>query len=264
MKRYIILTLLALSISTVSAWNKFAQECIATLAEQNLTEKAKIETTKILGGNLASGAWWLQAIAKDKETTKHTGSWHFINVSENLTSQTTSPKDGVVQIERCIDVLSNRTEHSDSTVVASLKTLIHLVADMHNISHVRIAGILDSRRNFNIGVSNGKLGKKEVVTSMSWRKFWDSQIINRRAYFSPEMYAEDLTLSHAADNENFSKGDVRHWAADMARLAAPIYQWAKPDYYMTREQNNRLELMNDKTMARAGYRLAAVLNDIFK
>ncbi len=263
MKRYIILAAAMLTVSTASAWNKFAQECIATLAEQNLTEKAKSETTKILGGNLASGAWWLQTITKD-EATKHTGSWHFINISKDLTSVTNSPKDGVVQIERCVEVLKNRAEHSDSTVVASLKTLIHLVADMHNISHVRIANIPHSTKSFNIGVSNGKLGKKEVITPMSWRKFWDSSIINRRAYFSTEMYAEDLTLYHAADKENFSKGDPRHWAADMARLSAPLYQWAKPDYYMSREQHNRLELMNDKCMARAGYRLAGILNEVFQ
>ena len=50
----------------------------------------------------------------------------------------------------------------------------------------------------------------------------------------------------------------------MARLAAPLYKWAEPDMIMSREQHNRLEPMNDKTMARAGYRLAALLNDIFK
>ena len=50
----------------------------------------------------------------------------------------------------------------------------------------------------------------------------------------------------------------------MASLAAPLYQWAAPDMLMSREQDNRLEQMNDKTMARAGYRLAALLNDIFK
>ena len=41
MKRYIVLVFCLLAIGTASAWNKFAQQCIATLAEQNLTEKAK-------------------------------------------------------------------------------------------------------------------------------------------------------------------------------------------------------------------------------
>jgi hypothetical protein len=50
----------------------------------------------------------------------------------------------------------------------------------------------------------------------------------------------------------------------MGRLCNPLYEWAGPNYYMTREFNNRLELLNDKCMARAGYRLAALLNDIFK
>ena len=92
MRRYIVLALCLLAIGTASAWNKFAQQCIATLAEQNLTEKAKIETTKILGGDLASNSWWLQTLAKQEET-KHTASWHFISVDAELKSTTTSEKE---------------------------------------------------------------------------------------------------------------------------------------------------------------------------
>ena len=263
MKRYVILFVAVLCVSTASAWNKFAQECIATLAEQNLTPEAKRQTESILGGSLASGAWWLQQRA-GKPETKYTGSWHFISVTDDLRSLTQSEKDGVVQIERCTAVLRNRAEQNDSTVVATLKTLIHLVADMHNVSHVRIGGIPDSRKNFNLLVSNGKLGPKEATTPVSWRKFWDASLINRHASFSPELFALDLTLCYGEQKENVSKGSVREWAEDMGRLCAPLYEWAKPEAYMSREHNNRLELINDKTMARAGYRLAALLNDIFK
>ena len=263
MKRYIVLVFCLLAIGTASAWNKFAQQCIATLAEQNLTEKAKSEVTKILGGDMASNSWWLQTIAKE-EATKHTASWHYINVNAELKSTTNSTKDGVVQIERCAEILKNRAEHSDSTVVATLKTVIHLVADMHNLAHVKIANIPNSRRNFKIEISNGFTGKKAKITQTSWRKYWESSLINRHASFSAELFASDLEVCYGADKERFSKGDIRHWAADMASLAAPLYQWAAPDMLMSREQDNRLEPMNDKTMARAGYRLAALLNDIFK
>ena len=140
MKRYVVLAISLLSIGTASAWNKFAQQCIATLAEQNLTEKAKSETTKILGGDLASGAWWLQTIAKD-EATKHTASWHYINVTADLKSTTSSQKDGVVQIENCIDILTNRAEHSDSTVVAALKWLFGEEGCPCNILMAQVLGL---------------------------------------------------------------------------------------------------------------------------
>lgn len=263
MKRYIIFTLAALSIFTCSAWNKFGLQCITTFAEQNLTDNTKEQVTKILGGTMADECWWLQSITKE-EDKKYTGAWHFISLAKNITSTTTSEKDGVVQIERCVEVLKNRAEQSDSTVVASLKTLIHLVADMHNISHVRIDGVQYSKKNFTIQVSNGKPGKKETITTLSWRKFWETSTVNRHSSFSPELMAEDLGLCYGSEKENFCKGDVRHWAADMGRLSAPLYKWAKPDYYMTREQHNRLVPLSDKCMARAGYRLATLLNDIFK
>ena len=68
MKRYVILLAAVLCVSSASAWNKLAQESIATLAEQNLTPKAKEQCAQILGGSLASGAWWLQTITKDEQT----------------------------------------------------------------------------------------------------------------------------------------------------------------------------------------------------
>ena len=72
MKRYVVLAICLLSIGTASAWNKFAQQCIATLAEQNLTEKAKSETTKILGGDLASGGFRLSPRTR-LQSTPHLG-----------------------------------------------------------------------------------------------------------------------------------------------------------------------------------------------
>ena len=180
MKRYIVLLISLLCISTASAWNKFAQQCIATLAEQTLTEKAKSEATKILGGDLASNSWWLQTIAKE-EATKYTSSWHYIKVNAEHKSVTKSKKDGVVQIERCVDILENRAEHSDSTVVAALKSVIHLVADMHNIAHIRLEDIPTSQRNFNIQISNGFTGKKAKIAQVTWRKYWEANLINRHA-----------------------------------------------------------------------------------
>ena len=263
MRRYILFTFALLSIFTSSAWNKFGQQCIATFAEQNLTDSAKEQVNKLLGGTMASECWWLQDILKEEEN-KHTKAWHSIRLTKNLTSTTTAAEDGVVQIERCVEILKNRAEHSDSTVTASLKSLIHLVADMHNICHVRIENIANSNENFSLQISNGKPGKKEEISTSNWHKFWESSIVNRHYSFSPELMAEDLGVCYGSEKENFCKGDVRHWAEDMGHLAAPLYKWAKADYYMTREQNNRLIQLNDKCMARAGYRLATLLNDIFK
>lgn len=263
MRRYITLAVSLLFVYTATAWNKFGQQSIATLAEQNLTESAKAQTTQILGGSLSSAAWWLQSVAKEPEY-QHTNSWQFIHLTKELKSTTTSTEDGVVQIERCVDILKHRTQHSDSTVVVTLKTLIHLVADMHNLTHICIEGVEYSNKNFNFRVSNGFTGPKEVITKLTWRKFWESNIVNRHATLSCELLAEDLMVCYGPEKENFSKGDVRHWAADMGSLSAPLYKWAVPDYYMTREQHNRLVQLNNKCMARAGFRLAALLNDIFR
>ena len=264
MRRYIaIIVAVVACVSTASAWNKLGQTSIAALADQNLTPAAKEQTSNILGGDLASGAWWFADHLK-KSKDRVMSKWQFVTLTADLKSETNADTDAVVQIERCADVLRNRAEHSDSVVVASLKTLIHLVADMHNVAHIQIEGNALSSKNFNAGISNGKLGDKEEVKPMSWRRMWGASFIDRHSCFPPSLYALDLSLAHADDKANFEKGDPRHWAADMGNLVAPIYEWAKPDVYMSREHLNRLERLNDKCMARAGYRLAGLLNSIFE
>lgn len=258
MLKHIMTAAIVLSAAQAYAWNKQGHETIAVLATERLTPTAKAEAERILGGTLKENAMWLDDIRKDAE---HTTGWHYMWLGEDLKSAPKSENDAVAQIERAADVLRNRASHNDSIVAASLRTLIHLVADMHSIAHVRIRGIEPSYRNFSFILSNGHTGKKKAETKISWKKYWDGVIINRHGGFSPEMYAEDVAVCHGADADAFAAGTPRDWACDMGRECKPLYEWAKADYFMTKEQDNRLEPIMHRCLARASYRLAALLND---
>jgi S1/P1 nuclease len=259
--KYILAAAIILSAAEAFAWNKQGHETIAVLAAERLTPAAKAEAERILGGSLKDNAMWLDDIRKE---AKHTAGWHYVSLDADLKSAPKSENDAVVQVERAADVLRNRASHNDSTVVAALRTMIHLVGDMHSIAHVRISGIAASQRNFNFVISNGHTGKKKAESKCSWKKYWDGVVINRHGGFSPEMYAEDVAVCHGAEADALAAGTPRDWACDMGRECKPLYEWAKADYFMTREQDIRLEPILDRCLARASYRLAALLNECLK
>lgn len=259
--RYIVAAAILLSAAQVRAWNRQGHETIAVLAAERMTPAAKAEAERILGGTLKDNAMWLDDIRKE---AKNTAGWHYMRLDADLKSAPKSENDAVAQIERAADVLRNRASYGDSTVIASLRTLIHLVADMHSIAHVRIDGIEASQRNFSFILSNGHTGKKKAETKTSWKKYWDNTVINRHGAFSPEMYAEDVAVCHGADADALAAGTPRDWAYDMGRECKPLYEWARADYFMTREHDARLEPILDRCLARASYRLAALLNECLK
>ena len=242
-------------------WNRLGHETIAALAERHLTPTAKEQCQAILGGSLRENAMWLDSLFR-QENTKYTASWQYAVLDANLRS--VSKKDGVAALEQCKDLLANRAEHSDSTVVAALRTVIHVMGDIHNVAHVRIADIPQSKKSFVFYISNGRKGKKFAKSKTTWRRFWDSSLINRHRVFTPEFYAEDVDLCHGERREEFQKGSIRDWAAEMGRECKPLYQGVAPEFLMSREQSNLMELPQDRCLARAGYRLAALLNEVFK
>jgi hypothetical protein len=260
--RYIALAVLLICAGESLAWNKLGQNAVAALAERHLTEKAKSEVQNILGGNLVSGTLYLNELRKD-EATKSAWSWAFVSVNDKLSSTTSSSKDGIVRLEKCIEVLQDRGEYTAEEVKVALRTTISIVTLMHNVSHVRIADEPLSKKNFALCISDGK--PKETIHKSTWRKLWESSYIGRHSCYSPAMYAEDLEV-HCADKfEQWSKGSVREWLAEFAATECkPLYKWAEDGYYMTREHHNRYEAVNDRSMARAGIRLATLLNQVLQ
>ena len=254
------LTLLA---PAAQAWNAKSSGSIAELAALHLTPEAKSQTEAILGGSITKNYSWLGRIRK-KGLAQHTEKWHSVTVARNLRSMTSDENDAVVQIERATAILRDRTNQSDSLVKAALRTVIHLVSDMHDIGNIHIEGVPASLQNFTIKLSNGKAGKAHKFNNYSWKRLWSGYWIGRHTGFSPALYGEELDLCYGKHKETLSKGNPRVWATDMARPSVVLYRWARQDVELSWEGLNSLEPVQDLCLARGGFRLAALLNEIFK
>ena len=258
-----VVACLAFLAPSAQAWNAKSSSSIAELAILHLTPEAKSQAEAILGGPITKNVSWLNVIRK-KGMAQHTTNWHGVTVARNLRSMTSDENDAVVQIERATAVLRDRANQSDSLVKASLRTLIHLVSDMHDISNIHIEGVPASLQNFTFKLSNGKSGKAHKLSDYSWKRLWSGYWIGRHSGFSPALYGEELDICYGKYKEALSKGNPRVWATDMARQSIVLYRWARQDAELSWEGLNRLEPVQDICLARAGFRLAALLNDIFK
>ena len=141
MKKIVFLMFaLAMVANEAFAFNTFAHQTISKLTEMNLNEKTKQEVKAILKTSITKECVWLNTLRNNPEMA-HTKSWHFFQLDANGKSTTMDENDGIVQLEKAIAVLRNRKNHSEAEQLTALRTVIHLVQDLHCLSHIRIEGI---------------------------------------------------------------------------------------------------------------------------
>jgi hypothetical protein len=249
---------LAIVASEAYAFKAIGHQTIAALAEQHLSPKAKTEVKAILKSDMTKHAMWLYTL-RSKPEWAQVKQWQVATLNAEGKSVTTYENDAVVVLEKAIEVLRNRQNESDSLVLASLRTVIQVVGDIHTISNIRIEGN-EATKGFDYTV---KAAKKKIIET-SWHALWHNYT-SRHDVFSPQFYAEDIEVFLGAKKAEYSKGTPRFWAEnvgeDVVRCLEVVYPGVE---LITVEVHNRYEDIHNKCMAKAGYRLAALLNDIFK
>lgn len=254
MKRLFLIICLVASIATAHAWNNTLNEAVLLLARKHMSPTAIAEYNNIaaLHGSINHG--W----AKNKTAR--------VALDADLRSTTTSETDIAVRIEQAAELLRKRAEHSDAEVYTALQTIVMLMPDLHNISLVTIEGVEHSHNDFKIFWVSGKVGSKrfEKRGTILWSKLWNNLYYEFHSGWTADYYAYDLNLHFKDEREAWMKGTVREWAKMMGERALPMYEWAKPDYVMSGTQRLDLEEEHLTSLAQAGFRLAALLNNVFK
>ena len=263
MKKSIIIALVLLfTINAAEAFNAFTHQTIAVLADRNLTAKAKQEVKAILKTDMKAASTWLNTLRKNPAYAATKG-WHFTTLNANGKSTTMEENDGVVQLEKAIAVLRNRKNESDSLVQASLRTVIHLVADLHCLSHIRIEGI-EATKGFSYVTWNEMSGKSSNNGKGHWYRLWESHFSNRYTIFTPEYYADDVNIFAVDKKAEYEKGTPRFWVENGGEDVVRALEHFNNGEPVPAQVTNRHEYNHTRCLAKAGYRLAALLNDIFK
>lgn len=169
----------------------------------------------------------------------------------------------VWHIERCIKELKDYRNQSDSTRLADLLLLIHLIPDMHCPVHVHYTDGCD-----------GNDGKYQVFYrdgQIRYHSFWDTNLLVDRFpggmvdmawYCDPlvnGMMPQDKALEQM---EAIQSGSVHDWAAEVASRIVSIYDIKENDT-LTPALVHDFSILGKDLILRSGYRLAKVLNDLF-
>lgn len=257
MKRFILLLVSVATILSAHAWSGIGNQATRTFAKEYMAPDARKEYVRI---------WRLgKKYPEEKKAKPADPRWGKVALDADLRSTTTYEGDVVVQLERAAEVLRNRANHSEKEQIDAMRVISSGMILLHTFGNVIIE---DNKltNGFLVQLSVGAAADVNAspMRKYKWQTIWNRAILLRHYGYTADMFAEELAICHGADREAFSAGTIRDWAADMgAELSKQLAQ-AKPGMVVDKLDMLEMETVNDRIMAKAGYRLAQLINDILQ
>jgi hypothetical protein len=257
------LLLLALVVSqSAMAWGKWGHRISAYIAEQHLTEKANSECRRYLKHTLPYHAswqdYWRNCKGFGEVCTAHS---HYVDHNFNLYGKGGNPdRDPVTRIDKIMKQMEKGQylNMPDSIVAMNLKLLIHMTTDMHCPGHVTYPKDMKFPTKKII-----KIGGKKTAR----HRFWDAAPMFLHPKWRIEQFAKAYDTYSEKEIKKFCKGNPYKWGQANARKMVETFDyWDEGEEFkkMSKERRQVIEDMTHKQLAVGGYRLAYILNRIFK
>ncbi|HEV2292258.1 MAG TPA: S1/P1 nuclease [Tepidisphaeraceae bacterium] len=262
-----LMVTIVLHSSPALAWNGEGHQLIAWIAEERLSENAKVGTKELLADASLSDAQvasWADHIRRERRSS---APWHYVNIP--VDAQGYDPaKHGnggenvIDAIERFAKVLADKKAQKEERVEA-LKFLVHFVGDLHQPLHC-------ADRNGDKG-GNARLvffpGRKKAV---SLHMVWDSLILPRsKGKQSVADYGDALNDRITEEQAKaWAQGRPKDWAAECWQIAREVVYRGVPPAgdppAIAEEYIVRAQPVVDEQIQKAGVRVAAALNLAFR
>jgi hypothetical protein len=265
MKRFILSILVVATSFDVFAWGGLGHRTIAELAERYLTPQAKANIDKYTGGKpISAYATWMDQSSNPEYFRRYTRNWHASIVdADNRATQEVRDKfrkgDAVTATLMFTEMFKEREKLTDSVVMFALKCLVHMVGDIHCPSHMRYADV-NNGRGFDLGV--------EVFYFDNWQKLhkvYDTSLIaSNNPGIKPKEYAEKLDTYSKKQIKAVTEGWIERWHEDAARDIRVAVPWVKHGDQLSDDFDKKALPLAEMELQKAGYRLAKVLNTLFK
>ena len=265
-KIFVVAVVALLSVAKVSAWNSSGHSTVGYIADQNLTPKARKMCGKYLGHSLAYYASWLDRWRYSLEY-RHTSRWHAVGIKEGkivsghmagATSEGFAPltveEQGITRLNQLVEQLKDYKHMSDSAVVVNLKCIIHIVGDMHCPCHT----LFDGQKQFNMKIK----GKKS-----DFHTYIDGAFNRFHSRMTSDEFCHKYCRLTKKEVKALCEVTPEGWIWENADTFRECYVLLDPskDYHDLPEQNKlRMKEITDEMLVKAGYRLAHIMNEIFK
>ena len=243
--------LLTVLVTNVYAWGKDGHQVVATLAETQLSAKARAEVDRLLslepGQTMQSISTWA-----DEHRNPETGPWHYVNFP-----RTTCTYDAmrdcpggncvVGAIAKQLEILSSSAP--DDVRLKALKYVVHFEADVHQPLHT---GYADDK-----GGNGYQL--QAFMRGSNLHSFWDSGLIKN---LNEDVDTLTKRLTAKRDAPNSADLNVVHAAEESCKIVgAPGFY---PERLVGMDYVERYTPVMEQRLTVAGTRLAGLLNRAFR
>ncbi|MEW6683870.1 MAG: S1/P1 nuclease [Nitrospirota bacterium] len=248
----------------IFAWGDKGHRVVAIVAEGRLDPATHEAVRSLIGpSTLRDVATWADDIRRDRPET---APWHYVDIPLDRADYDPArdcahPRNGdciVGALERFQRVLAD-ARRARAERAEALRFVAHFVADLHQPLHCadnRDRGGNDVEVVFFGEVLNPFSGKPWNLHAV-----WDAGLIERRG-LSVSDYARRLTGRIGRDVESeLERGTVVDWVAESHRAAVETSYRLPPDRALGDEYAAQALPVVDDMLAKAGIRLAKILND---
>lgn len=268
--------------SDLNAWWPSGHKISAKIAYLNLTDEAREEVDRLLKSlesfypehtTFSQAATWADDL-KIQENVRLYDTWHFTNIPYDpesilsaedlkLIAAQNIGNDIVSLIPKAIEALSSEKATSFTKTVM-LYWLIHTVADIHQPLHC----CSRYSKEFPDGDRGGNLFLINGMAVKNLHQFWDGAV----GLLSYEETDENIDrhtslFMNLFPKENYSDLDscnAQYWAAESQQIAVNSAFCMEINSVPSEEYISKNRSIAAERITLAGYRLAALLNRIFK
>lgn len=259
MKKLVVFISVLCYCLSINAFDARTHAAIAYIAEQNISPKTKAKIADIFKGEhlYVFSSWpdyYRQTMLIDDHTVPHS-----VKLDSQLMPKDT-PKSAYNAFLGACERLKDYKHRPDSANVADLCLVVHLVGDMHCPGHMNYSkNTVTNVKNVYYSVN----GDPSNAEKMSYHGFWDGAAMRKIFYGGFMEVAALADNCSRKDIRKIQKGTMEDWIHESAEDCIHIYDIAE-DEVVDRDFAIKSTFLSMSQIRKAGYRLAKVLDEIFK
>ena len=238
------------------SWGQKGHDVTCAVAQNHLTRKAKKQISDILDGkSIVYWANWMDNASHTPEY-KYTLTWHYKNIDADETfAQALLNENGDVvrAINEQIEALKSGKLNKEEQAL-SLKFLVHLMGDLHCPMHLGHRSDLGGNR-----WQVQYFGKGTNLHSI-----WDSGLIESAHKWTYSEWVEQIDTYGKKENREIAEGTPASWGEQTYEICRTVYDSTPVGSKLSYDYVSKWTPTIEQQLLRAGLRLAAVLNDIFR
>ena len=237
-------------------WGQTGHRVVGLIAEEHLSKRAKKAIDALLKGHsLAYASTFADEIKSDKAYDAY-GPWHYVNYDMDKRYDPNNADDTgdiVYGIQKSIEVLANE-KSSEADKSFYLKLLVHFIGDLHQPLHV---GQAEDQGGNRIQVS-------WFSRNSNLHRVWDSDLIDGYSMSYEELAEELMRSTSKTELQAFQEGNYLDWVEESHQTAAVVYASASSGDKLSYQYGYEFNPLVFEQLKKGGYRLAKLLNEVFK